>query len=101
MSEEQQRKSGEDAALRRFPAERRTIEELIVRDGDFCDMCEALAEAESALLATEGLPLNVRETRTAEWTASIDRLVGEIARAISESNVIRIGWLGDLKSRRR
>ncbi|MBL0373985.1 hypothetical protein JJB09_18335 [Rhizobium sp. KVB221] len=100
MSEEEQRKTGEGAALRRFPAERRTIQQLLVGDGDFYDMCEELAEAESALLAAEALPLDVREARIAEWTASIDRLVGEIARALREANVIRIGWAGDLKSRR-
>ncbi len=64
----------------------------MLRDQDFCDMCEELAEAELALQATEALPMRVREARTAEWAASIDRLTAEIARALKESNVIRIGW---------
>lgn len=100
MSEEQQRNTGKEAALRRFPADRQTIDQLIVRDGDFCDMCEELADAEGALRAVEALPPDVREARAAEWTASIDRLVGEIARAMSEANVVRIGWVCDLKGRR-
>lgn len=100
MSEEERKRTGEGAALRRFPGERQTIEKLLAGNGDFCDMCEELAEAESALLSAEALPPDVREARIAEWTASIDRLVGEIARAMREANVVRIGWAGDLKSRR-
>jgi hypothetical protein len=87
-----ERKKGEAAALRRFPTERHAIEELMLRDGDFCDMCEELAEAELALRAAELLPPTVREERTAEWTASIDRLTAEIARALKEANVIRVDW---------
>ena len=87
-----ERKAGEAAALRRFPAERRTIEELLLRDDDFCDMCEELAEAELAQRAAELLPPTVREERTAEWAASIDRLTAEIARALKEANVVRIDW---------
>lgn len=93
MSKYWQRKAGETAALRRFPAERRAIKELMLRDGEFSDMCEELAEAESALHAAKALPPDVREERTAEWIASIDRLAAEIARALQEANVIRVGWI--------
>jgi len=51
---------------RRFPAERRTIEELTIRDDDFRDMCDELAEAELALEAAEALPPHIREQRTAD-----------------------------------
>jgi hypothetical protein len=92
MPETAQWKAGELAALRRFPAERPAIKELIARDGDFRDMCEELAEAEFALEAAELLPLAVRAERMAEWAAAIDRLAAEMLRALGEANVIRIGW---------
>ncbi|MBL8580611.1 MAG: hypothetical protein JNL61_00100 [Rhizobiaceae bacterium] len=91
------REAGQAAALRRFPAEHRTIDELMLTSGDFCDMCEELAEAEGALRATEGLPPAVRTERTAEWTAVIDRLTAEIGRALNEAHAHRAGWTSPLK----
>lgn len=81
-----------EAALRRFPSERRAIEALLARSDDFHDMCEELADAERALRETAVMPREVREERAAEWTAMIDRLAAEIARALDEANVVRIGW---------
>jgi len=77
--------------LRRFPACRRAIEELIARGGDFRDMCEELAEADTALRAAEALPPALRMDRQAEWTNAITRLEGEIARALKEANTNPIG----------
>jgi uncharacterized protein (DUF2236 family) len=91
MPEVRRRKAGEIAVLRRFPAERPTIEELIVRDGDFCEMCQELAAAELALIAAEVLPPAIRDARTIEWAAAIDRLAAEIGRALKEANVIDTG----------
>jgi hypothetical protein len=89
-----EQEAGVVAALRRFPADRKAIEELILRDGDFRDMCDELAEAEGALSAVEQLPTAVRAERTAEWVASIEHLAFEIARALREANVVRVGWAG-------
>jgi hypothetical protein len=86
--------AGRMAALRRFPADRKTIDELILRNGDFRDMCDELAEAEDALAAAEHLPPAVRAERTAEWAASIELLSLEMARALREANVVRVGWAG-------
>lgn len=90
---------GRFAALRRFPAEHRTIEELSAHSEDFRDMCEELAEAELALATAEGLPGALREQRRAEWHAAIDRLASEIARALSDANVIHVDWPGQSKRR--
>lgn len=80
---------GEIAALRWFPSERQTIEELIVCDDIFRDLCEELADAELALKAAAQLPLNVREGRVAEWLATVDRQVAEIGQALRDANVPR------------
>lgn len=94
MSETDLRRA--EAALRRFPSEHRLIDELMHSGGDFCDMCEELAEAEAALKAAEGLPTSIRTERVAEWTAVIGRLVGEIARALKEAYARRNGPVGPL-----
>ena len=90
MSHDDHRKAGEIAVLQRFPAERRAIEDLAAQSEDFCDMCEELADAEMALQAAQTLPAGLRAERTAEWTASIDRISAEIARALRNANVISI-----------
>jgi hypothetical protein len=79
---------GKRAALRRFPAEARLIEELSARSENFRDMCDELADAEWALLATKDLRPEIREERIAEWTGWIDRLTAEIAAELSNANVI-------------
>lgn len=99
MSDQGQRKAGETAALRRFPSERRLIEALVLRDSDFADMCEELAEAEDALRAADRLPEAVRQERAGEWTDYIERLTAEIARALGEANETRIGWAGHPRKR--
>lgn len=95
-----QLRAGEIAVLRRFPAHRRTIEELIARDDDFRDMCEELAEAEMALQAATALPPALCMARQAEWTVAIGRLEAEIARALKEANVIPIGRANQPNSHR-
>lgn len=97
MPQEGQGKAGETAVLRRFPGERQKIETLLARDSDFCDLCEELAQAEFALQATETLPPPIRAERSAEWTASIDRLTEGIARTLRETKGTRPGWLSLLK----
>ncbi len=89
MPETRQGSVGELAALQRFPSERRTIEELILQDEDFRDMCEELADAELALKAAERLPPGVRAERTSEWAATVERQVAEIGRAIGNANARR------------
>ncbi|CAH1654762.1 hypothetical protein CHELA20_53966 [Hyphomicrobiales bacterium] len=99
MSHDERRSAGVVAALRRFPAERRAIDDLAAHNEDFRDMCEELAEAEMALLAADVLPPGVREERRAEWMAVIDRISAEIAGVLNEANVIRIGWADHLRRR--
>jgi hypothetical protein len=70
------------AATRRFPLFELPIKRLIETDENFRDICEELAEAESALSAVDKLPAPLRETRRAEWQALVDRLVGEVEAAI-------------------
>ena len=77
--------------LQRFPTERRAIEQLATQSEDFCDMCEELADAELGLRAARMLPSDIRGERTAEWTGLINRLLGEIAKALQQANVNRIG----------
>jgi hypothetical protein len=91
MSETQRPVDGKGAALRRFPAKARLIEELTERSEDFRDMCEELAEAELALLAAKDAPPGVRAERIAEWTGWIDRLSEEIEAALERVNVLALG----------
>lgn len=100
MPSAKQQAAGRIVVLRRFPADQKAIEQLILRDGDFRDMCDELAEAEAALRAAEKLPLTIRAERMAEWSASIERLSFEIARALREANLVRVGWSIYPKTRR-
>jgi hypothetical protein len=88
MFEAERQGEGKRAALRRFPAEARLIEELSARSENFRDMCDELADAERALLATKDLRPDVRNERIAEWTGWIDRLSAEIAVALRNAKVI-------------
>jgi hypothetical protein len=88
MSEGERQGEGKRAALRRFPDEARLIEELSARSENFRDMCDELADAERALLATKDVRPDIREERIAEWTGWIERLTAEIAAELSTANVI-------------
>ena len=70
------------AATRRFPDFELPIKRLIETDENFRDICEELAEAESALAAADKLPAALRAARRAEWQALVDRLVAEVEAAL-------------------
>lgn len=91
MSDAECQGEGKRAALRRFPQEAHSIEDLTARSEDFRDMCDELAAAEQGLLATKDVRPEIREERIAEWAGWIDRLTAEIAAALSKSNVIPLG----------
>ena len=76
------------AAVRRFPRFELTIYRLVERSESFRDMCEELAEAESALSMVDKMPPTLREARRAEWHELVDRLVGEVG-AVLKTDAIR------------
>jgi hypothetical protein len=76
------RRKAASAAVRRFPQFELAIHRLMERDESFRDMCEELAEAESALARVDMVPLALREARRAEWQELVDRLVGEVGAAV-------------------
>lgn len=76
------------AALRRFPQSELAIRRLMERSEAFRDMCEELAEAEAALSKVDGIPSALREARKAEWQDLVNRLVGEVATALQDKDVV-------------
>jgi hypothetical protein len=79
---------GKLAALRRFPGKAGLIEELVARSENFRDMCDELADVESALLAIKDLPAKLRKEREAECAGWIERLTGEIEVELGNANVL-------------
>lgn len=70
------------AAVRRFPHAEFTIRRLISHSETFRDICEELAEAETALLKVVETPPEIREARRREWQEIVDRLVAEVAASL-------------------
>ncbi len=77
--------------IRRFPGSARLVETMSAQPGAFRDMCEELAEAETALRSTELAPPELREERRAEWRSAIEALMQEIEQALREANVVSLG----------
>jgi hypothetical protein len=67
---------------------------MIEADQAFRDMCEELAEAESALSRVDRLPEPMRLARTAEWQDLVGRLVREIEAALHEKQAVTQSRLG-------
>lgn len=86
MNERANKHQAFTAATRRFPLFELPIKRLIEADENFRDICEELAEAESALAAVDKLPAALRETRRAEWQALVDRLIVEVEAALGRGN---------------
>lgn len=76
------------AALRRFPDLELTIRQLIAADQNFRDMCDELAEAETALSRVDQLPLHIRAARKAEWEDLVERLAREVDAALQERQTV-------------
>ena len=77
------------SAVRRFPRFELTVRRMMKADEAFREICEELAEAESALLATESLPAPLREVRREEWDALVHRLAVEVWEAIRRDALSR------------
>jgi chromosome segregation ATPase len=78
------------AATRRFPEHAQAIEQLAERDETFRDICQELADAETALESVRRGPTELREAREDEWQALIERLAAQITEALQNENVIPI-----------
>ncbi len=82
------RRAALSAALRRFPDLELTIRQLIAADQNFRDMCDELAEAETALSRVDQLPLHIRAARKAEWEDLVERLAREVDAALQERQTV-------------
>lgn len=69
---------GYQAAARRFPGREQAISKLMDQSDQFAEICEELADAESALANLGDLPQAVQRERNAEWDELITRLVSEL-----------------------
>jgi hypothetical protein len=76
------KRAGLSAAIRRYPQFELAIRRLMNADEGFRDICEELADAETALSKVDDLPAALRETRRAEWQELVDRLAGELKTAV-------------------
>ncbi|SFA81925.1 hypothetical protein SAMN03159496_00555 [Rhizobium sp. NFR07] len=76
------------AALDRFPTLSRQVEGLFELDEDFRGLCEDLADAQTALEASKGLPADIRDARRLEYEELVTSLSGEIKEILSRANVI-------------
>lgn len=75
-------------AIRRFPEQRESVIGLAERSEAFRDMCEELAAAEAALASlgtSDRAGVEARRLECAEW---IERLAGEMTRALSTVSVL-------------
>ncbi len=77
--------NGLSAVTRRFPQYEFAIRKLMLTSECFRDMCDELADAEVALANAAATPAEVRSARQVEWQQIVDRLVGEIAAELEES----------------
>jgi hypothetical protein len=76
---------GLSSAVRRFPEAEFVIRRLVSRSETFRDICEELADAEFALSKVPATPPELCEARKLEWQEMVDRLIGEVAIALRES----------------
>jgi hypothetical protein len=82
------REAALSAALRRFPELELTIRRMIEADQTFRDMCEELAEAETALSRVDQLPPPIRAARRAEWQDLVERLAREVDATLQEKQTV-------------
>jgi hypothetical protein len=75
------------AVASRFPQFEFAIHELMDRRESFRDMGEELLEAELALSNVDNEPPDLREARTAEWQACIDRSLAELEEELRKYSV--------------
>ena len=79
------RERGYVTAARRFPQAELAIRRLMMSSETFRDICEELAEAETALSNVPQAPSELSKARRREFQDLIDRLVAEAGTALKES----------------
>jgi len=80
--------AGQQAAIRKFPSNAKSIEALLVSSESFRELCEDLAEAERALAATDQLPETLRFPRRVECQGWVESLTNEIEGMLREFKVV-------------
>jgi hypothetical protein len=73
---------GYSAAVRRFPNSEFVIRRLASHSETFRDICEELAEAETALSMVSQETRDVDRARKQEWQELVDRLVAEVSASL-------------------
>src|SRR5262249_43808748 len=82
--------AGQWAATRRFPSEAKLIEEIMIRSESFRGLCDDLAEAERALVATDGMSAGLSRHRRAECKEWVESLTNEIEQVLRRAKVVHI-----------
>ena len=80
--------TGQRVATRRFPSEAKLVEEVMLRSESFRGLCDDLAEAERALIATEEMPEALRRDRRAECQEWVESLTNEIELVLRRAKVV-------------
>lgn len=74
-----------EAAIRKFPGQVEAVRRLAQSDDAFCDMCEELAAAETALAGLRNARTSPDRERREECEGWIVRLVAEMTEALDRS----------------
>ena len=74
--------AGKRAALSAFPDRAKLVENLASHDAAFQDMCEELAECQTALFRARAIASPMREERITECLGWIERIKAEMEAAL-------------------
>lgn len=77
-----------ETILRHFPLQTDCVRALVMRSPDFCDMCDELDAAETALSGIDRIAESQRTARRAECLEWIDRLVAEMTCALRADKIV-------------
>ena len=80
--------AGQQAAIRKFPSNAKSIEALLVSSESFRELCEDLAEAERALAAIDQLPKPLQFPSRIECRGWVESLAKEIEGVLRETKVV-------------
>lgn len=84
-------RDGIQAAIRHFPAKGSDIEALARQSERFQDICDELAEAETALSAVDRLDISLRAERRLEWLEFVRWALREIDDELRQARIVSIG----------
>lgn len=79
-----------DCVLRHFPQQEDLVRELARGNADFCDMCDELGLAETALSRIGSIPAADRAERLLECEGWIGRLIDEMRDALAGAKVVAL-----------